>query len=136
QQFLRDETFERPEGLLLEHRANGWFLARFAFAKNQLAHFLEQRRRRVRELSLQGVCPHEAGQRRQLTGGKPQKLFHLVVNIGALGRWWRLFPRQQLRNVRLRHLGGRSQIPLLGSQFFEAVSDEERKIHGALPPAG
>lgn len=73
QRLLRDETFERPEGLLLEHRADRLFFVRFAFAENQLAHFREPRRGRVRELLLQGVRPQEVRQRGQLSGGQPQK---------------------------------------------------------------
>ena len=107
----------------------GCSLLGFALAENQLAHFLEQGRGRVRQLSLQGVRAEDVRQRGQLPGGKPQKRLHLVVNIGALGRGGRFLACQQLGNVGLRHLGGRRQIPLLGSQFSEPVPDEEREIH-------
>ena len=55
QQLLGDEAFEGAEGLLLEHRTDGLRLSGVALAQNQLAHFLEQGRWGVRQLSLQGV---------------------------------------------------------------------------------
>jgi len=63
QQLLRDEAFEGPKGLPLEHRTGGLLLAGFAFAENQLAYFLKQGRGWVRQFSLQGVRAQEVRQR-------------------------------------------------------------------------
>jgi len=57
-----------------------------------------------------------------------QKRLHLAANIGAIGRRRRFLSCQQLGNVGLRYLDGRSEIALLGRQFFETLSDEEREI--------
>ena len=92
QQLLGDEAFEGPEGFLLEHRTDRLFMFGLAFAENQLAHFLEQGCGRLRQLSLQGVRALKVRQHGQRPGGNPQERVHLVVNIGALGRRWRLFP--------------------------------------------
>ena len=129
QQFLRDEAFERPERLLFQYRTDGLFFAGFAFTENQLAHFLEQRRGWIHQLSLQSVRPQAVRQHGQLPGREPQERLHLVVNIGALRRRRRLLPGQQLGNVRLGYFGGRRQISLLGPHFLEPMSDEEPEIH-------
>src|SRR4029453_5676 len=81
EQLLGDEPLEGAERLLLEHRTHGLRFSWSALAQNQLPHFSEQRRRRVRELSLQAGRADEIGKRRQLPGGKSQKGFHPVVDV-------------------------------------------------------
>ena len=63
QQFLRHEALERAERLLLEDRPHGLLRVRRALAEDQLPHVPEQRRRRVRQLSLQDVLPLAVRQR-------------------------------------------------------------------------
>ena len=129
QQLLGDEAFKGSEGLLLEHRTDGLGLAGLAFAENQLAYFFKQRRRWVRQFSLDGVHALNVRQRGQLPRRQSQERLHLVVNIRASRRRGGFLPGQQLGNVRLCDLSRGRKIPLFGSEFFEPMPDEEREIH-------
>ena len=103
-------------------------MARCTLAENQVAHFLEKRRRRIRQLSLQRVHALEIREGGQLPGRQLEERFHPAVDVGALGGGGRLLPRHQLGNVRLGHLSGRRQVPLLGAQLFEPMADDDWKV--------
>jgi hypothetical protein len=90
---------------------------------------VKQRRRRLPPFALQGFLSLEVCQPSELTRRELQKGFHVVINIGAIRRRGRFFPRQQLRNVGFRHGGGTRQIALLIPQVGQALPNHEGHIH-------
>jgi hypothetical protein len=133
QKLLRDEAFEFPEGLLLENRPYLLLLFRCALAEHQLANFMKQRRRRIRESSLQLFPSLQLCQPCQLAAGEPEKSAHLVVDIRPIRRRGQLFARQQLRDIGLGDLGGRGQVLLLETELLESLLDDETHVHRLLP---
>src|SRR5579872_6852701 len=61
--------------------------------------------------------------------GKPSARLIFLVKIGAIGKGWQLFPPQQLRDVRLGHLGGVGQFPLAEAELLETLSNREGEVH-------
>src|SRR4029453_17683556 len=104
-------------------------------AENHFAYFVEERRRRVGQFSLQRFPALEIRESRQLARWKLEERFHPAVNVGALRSGWRLLSRHQLGDVGLGHLGGRSQVPLLGAELLESMTDDHWKIHVLVPRA-
>jgi hypothetical protein len=71
----------------------------------------------------------EGGEARQLQAWQTERTAHLLVQIGAIGQGRELLPPQQLRNVRLGHIGGIGQLTLAEAELVETLSDDEGKIH-------
>ena len=108
QEPLGDQPLELAEGLLLENRADVAFPVGVTLAEDQLADFPEQGCGLLPQLPLQFLLPLDLRQPRQLPARQFQEPVHLVIDVGAARRGWRLPPGQQLRDVGLGHLGGRA----------------------------
>src|SRR6266849_5740702 len=132
QQLLGDQALEFTEGLLLEHRAYVSFGGWIALAENHVADLAKQRFGLIPQRSLELLLALVVRQLREIPTRQLQELVHLVVNVGAVRCGGRAFPREQLGDVGLRHLGGVGEILLLEPEFLQPLPDHKRNIHGLL----
>src|SRR5216684_6067599 len=123
QKFLCDKAFEFTKGLFLKDRSYLVLFSRGALAEHQLSNLMKQRRRRVLEISLQRFPSLELSQLRQLTAGQLEKLTHLLVDVGSIGRGGQFLPSQKLGNIGLRNFGGSRQIFLPNPQCLQPLLD-------------
>src|SRR5713101_5261813 len=131
QKLLGDEALELTERLLLENRPYLLPSSRRALAQNQVSNFLKHGGRRVLEFLLQLLAALELGQLRKLAARQLEKLAHLLVEVGSIGRGGQFLPGQQLGDVGLGDLGGRRQVLLLQSQVFQPLPDDQANVHEA-----
>src|ERR1700687_446362 len=68
-------------------------------------------------------------QARKLIPRHVEELAHLVVNVRAIGERWQLLAAQELRDVRLGHVGRGCEIALAEGELFQALANEKDEIH-------
>ncbi len=124
-----DELLQLAEWLLLEDVAHLTLPRVPALAQHELAHRAEARRRRLEPFLIERLVMLDGRQPGQFFPSQAEDAAHLVVEIGAVGKRRELLPSQQLRDVRLRHLGLVSQIALIETELFQTAADDERKVH-------
>ena len=69
------------------------------------------------------------GDTSQLAVWEFEKPVHPVVDVRALGSGRRFLAREDLRDVRLRHVGRARQIALIELQLVEALPDYQGDVH-------
>ena len=124
-----DHLFELAEGLLLEDRSHLAHSCGAAFPQDEIAHRSETRSRGLLPLLIERLMMFERGQARQFLTRQTELAAHLLVQIGAIGEGRELLPPQELRDVRLGHLGSVGQVSLAEAKLFQPLSNDEGEVH-------
>ena len=90
----------------------------------------QQRLRPVADAAFQLLGARQLRHLRELAVRQLEEPIHAIVDVGAIGRGGRLFSGEQLRDVRLRHVGGAREIALLEAQLQKSLPDHQCHVHG------
>jgi hypothetical protein len=130
---LGNQPLQLAEGLPFEDGTDVGFLIGVDLAKDQLAHFPEEGCPLIAEFLLHFLPALNLRQPGQLSTGQFQEPVHLGIDVGPARRGRRLLPGEQLRDVRLGHPGGASELPLLQAECLQPLPNHQRDIHGVPP---